>query len=113
VISSISGVDLVFIVTEPTKSGIHDLKRILDVAKHFNIPSVVCVNKCDINSSQSKSIQKFCQNNDIPIAGLIEYDTVFTKAMIEGKNVIEYSDNHISEILRIMWKKVEGLLYEK
>jgi MinD superfamily P-loop ATPase len=37
VISSITGVELVMIVTEPTKSGIHDLKRIIDVAKHFNI----------------------------------------------------------------------------
>jgi MinD superfamily P-loop ATPase len=110
VISSISGVDLVFIVTEPTKSGIHDLKRILGVAEHFQIPSTVCVNKCDINTRLSKSIQKFCQNNNIPIVGLIPYDTVFTRAMIEGKNVIEYSDNHISEILKSMWNKVEGML---
>jgi MinD superfamily P-loop ATPase len=110
VISSISGVDLVFIVTEPTKSGLHDLKRILDVAEHFSIPSVVCVNKCDINTDRSKSIQKFCRTNDIPVAGLIPYDTVFTKAMLEGKNVIEYSENNISEILRNTWQKVEGLL---
>ena len=110
VISSITGVDLVMIVTEPTKSGIHDLKRILGVAEHFKIPSAVCINKCNINDQQSKSIQKYCKMHDIPVVGLVPYDTVFTKAMIEGQNVIEYSDNHISEILRIMWKKVEGML---
>jgi len=110
VISSISGVDLVMIVTEPTKSGIHDLKRILGVAEHFNIPSLVCVNKCDINTDQSKSIQKFCKTNDIPIAGLIPYDTIFTKAMIQGQSVIEFSDGPISDDLKIMWKKVEGML---
>lgn len=110
VISSITGVDLVLIVTEPTKSGIHDLKRILGVAGHFNIPSSVCINKCDINNQQSKSVQKYCQMNDIPVVGLIPYDTVFTKAMIEGKSVIEFSNGPVSERVRIMWKNVEEML---
>ena len=109
-ISSISGVDLVLIVTEPTKSGIHDLKRILDVAKHFEIPSAVCVNKCDINDQQSKSIQKYCSMIDVPIVGLIPYDTVFTKAMIQGQSVTEFSNGSISDQIRNMWKKVEGML---
>ncbi len=110
VISSITGVDMVLVVTEPTKSGMHDLKRILGVATHFNIPSAVCVNKCDVNTDQSKSIQKYCQTIDVPIVGLIPYDTVFTKAMIEGRSVIEYSDGSISEQLKFMWNKVEGML---
>ena len=110
VISSITGVDLVLIVTEPTKSGIHDLKRILGVAEHFNITSAVCVNKCDINDQQSKSIQKYCQINNIRVAGLIPYDTVFTKAMIEGKSVIEFSCGSISDHIKTMWRKVEGML---
>ena len=109
VISSITGVDLVLIVTEPTKSGIHDLKRILGVAEHFKIPSAVCVNKCDINTQQSKSIQKYCQINEIPVVGLIPYDTIFTKAMIKGKSIIEYTDGQISEHIKIMWGKVEGM----
>jgi MinD superfamily P-loop ATPase len=110
VISSISGVNLVLIVTEPTKSGIHDLKRILGVAEHFNIPSAVCVNKCDINDEQSKSIQKYCKMNEVPVVGLIPYDTVFTKAMIQGKSVIEFSDSNLSWLLKNMWNKVEGML---
>lgn len=110
VISSITGVDLVLIVTEPTKSGIHDLKRILGVAGHFNIPSSVCINKCDINTQQSKSIQKFCKTNNIPVTGLIPYDIVFTKAMIKGKNVIEFSDGTVTQHIKNMWEKVEGML---
>lgn len=110
VISSITGVDLVLIVTEPTKSGIHDLKRILGVAGHFNIPSSVCINKCDINTQQSKSIQKYCQINDIPVVGLVPYDIVFTKAMIKGKTVIEFNHGSISDNIKRMWEKVEGML---
>jgi len=54
VIASITGVDMVLIVTEPTLSAIHDLERILDVSHHFNIPAVVCINKCDVNNSIRK-----------------------------------------------------------
>jgi hypothetical protein len=42
--------------------------------------------------------------------GLIPYDTVFTKAMIEGKSVIEFSNGTVSDLIKIMWKKVEGML---
>ena len=61
VIASIGGVDLVLIVTEPTLSGLHDLKRILDVAKHFTIPAMVCINKYDINPENSRTIEKYCR----------------------------------------------------
>jgi MinD superfamily P-loop ATPase len=113
VISSITGVDLVLIVTEPTKSGIHDLKRILGVSNHFNIPSIVCVNKCDINREQSKSIQKYCRDNDIPVGGLIPYDTSFTKAMIKGESLIEFTENSTSERIIKMWEKIEGTIYDR
>jgi len=42
--------------------------------------------------------------------GLIPYDTVFTKAMIEEKSVIEFSNGSISDCIKTMWKKVEGML---
>ena len=35
VIASLTGVDLAVLVAEPTKSGVHDLKRVLAVARHF------------------------------------------------------------------------------
>jgi MinD superfamily P-loop ATPase len=43
VISSLSGVDLALLVTEPTLSGIHDLERVYSVCQHFNVPVLVCV----------------------------------------------------------------------
>lgn len=110
VISSISGVDLVLIITEPTKSGMHDLNRITEVADHFDIPQIVCINKYDINLDQSNEIMTSCEKNNIPVVGLIPYDTVFTKAMIEGKSIIEFSDGPVSGKLRDMWKRVRGMV---
>lgn len=110
VISAITGVDLVILVTEPTLSGIHDLDRILGVAGHFNIPSVVCINKVDINLDNVKKIEKYCKKNNIPIVGTLKYDNIATTAMIAGKTVIEYNNSILSDELRGMWDKIEKIL---
>jgi len=110
VISSISGVDLVLIVTEPTLSAIHDLERILGVAQHFKIPAVVCINKYDINLDNTENIEDYCKSNNIDVVGKLPYDTVVTDAMIHEKNVIEYSKGDFSDMIIEMWNKMEGVL---
>jgi MinD superfamily P-loop ATPase len=112
VIASISGVDLVLIVTEPTLSAIHDLERILDVADHFKIPAIVCINKCDINLENTGKIEHYCKSNNIDIVGQIPYDTVVTEAMIHEKTVVEYSKSSCSDMIRNMWDNVKGRLEE-
>lgn len=47
-----TGVDLAIMVTEPTVSGIHDLERVLDVARHLSVPPVVVINKYDLNPAR-------------------------------------------------------------
>jgi len=60
VISSLSGANLALLVTEPTLSGIHDLKRVLGVCHHFGIPALVCINKYDLNEENSHQIENYC-----------------------------------------------------
>ena len=110
VISSISGVDLVLVITEPTLSAIHDLERILGVAYHFMIPSVVCINKYDINLDNTEKIENYCKSNSIDIVGKLPYDNIVTEAMIHEKTVIEYSKGYFSDIIIDMWNAVEGRL---
>ena len=109
VIASITGVDLVLIITEPTLSGIHDLERIYDVALHFKIPAVVCINKFDINLENTKKIEEHCKKNNIVVIGKIPYDTTMTRAMVEEKNILEYSNCEISIEINNMWEKIIGL----
>lgn len=110
VISSLTGVDLVLVVTEPTLSAIHDLERILGVTHHFKIPAVVCINKYDINFDNTKKIEQYCKENNIDIVGKITYDTVMTKAMIREKSIIEFSDGKLSNEIHGMWNKIQGML---
>jgi len=110
VISSITGVDLILIVTEPTLSAIHDLKRIIELASHFDISPIVCINKYTINLDNTKKIEDFCKKNDIEVVGKIPYDTIMTEAILHEKTIIEYSDGMISDTIKNMWIKVNGRL---
>ncbi|MCU0800108.1 MAG: ATP-binding protein [Candidatus Thermoplasmatota archaeon] len=106
VISSITGVDLVLVVIEPTLSGIHDSKRILEVARHFRIPSVVCINKYDINLENTESILEFCRNEGIAVVGKLPYDDTATLAMMDGKTVVEFSDGALARGIKDIWERI-------
>jgi MinD superfamily P-loop ATPase len=110
VIASLTGADLVLIVTEPTLSGFHDLDRVVSLAVHFQIPVTVCMNKADINPSLTQKITEWCEKKGIRIIGRIPYDQDFTKAQIHGKSLVEFSDGQASRLVREVWERLDGLL---
>ena len=110
-IASVSGIDACLIVTEPTFSGIHDMKRVLKLLKHFNIAAFVCINMFDINPDNTKKIIDFCDKNQIQVVGKLPFSALVTQAMIEEKTIIEYSpDSKIAKEIVAMWKKIKKLL---
>ncbi len=109
-ISSLAGTDLALAVAEPTVSGLHDLGRIVEVARHFEIRAAVCINKYDLSETKTREIEVFCEKNGLPLVGNLPYDDVTTKAMIEKKNVIEYSDGDFSKEVRKVWDNVMEVL---
>lgn len=90
VIASMGGATALLIVAEPTVSGIHDMERVIQLAFSFKIPTMICVNKFDLNIDQTESINRFAKDHDIPFVGKIPFDPIFTKAMIQGKTVLEF-----------------------
>ncbi len=106
VIASLSGVDIALIITEPTMSGLHDLKRIWRVARHFGIESLVCINKYDLNEENTNRIIEFCRINGITVVGKTLYDPIVTKAMIAGKPLVEFSDGEVSRDIKKIWNNV-------
>ena len=89
VIASISGVDLVLVVTEPSLSGISDMKRILKTIKIFGVKALVCVNKYDTCIEKTDEIEAFCNDKNIEFVGTIPYDFHVTEAINNGKNVAQ------------------------
>jgi len=90
VIASMGGATAVLIVTEPTVSGRHDMERVAELAAFFKIPAMMCVNKFDLNPSQGEAIEAFARERNISVIGRVPFDPVFTKAMVQGKTIVEF-----------------------
>jgi MinD superfamily P-loop ATPase len=112
VIASITGADLVLAVTEPTIAAQHDLDRVAELTEHFKIPTVVCINKYDINVKIAKAIEKETLERNLKVAGKIAYDIAVTKAQIAAKSIIEYSSNGLKEQIVSLWESVLDMLKE-
>lgn len=110
VIASVTGADLVLAVSEPTLSGRHDLERVILLAKHFDIPILVTVNKWDINEDMTRSIEELAARNGVETAGRIRYDRRVTDAMIHETSVVEYTDAPVAEDMKSVWEKVRERL---
>jgi MinD superfamily P-loop ATPase len=107
VIASIGGASAILIVAEPTVSGIHDMERVAQLAAHFKVPAMVCVNKFDLNPDQAEAIEKLAKENNITIVGRIPFDPVFTESMVQGKTVIEYqTTSKVGQIVEEIWSKI-------
>jgi len=106
VIASITGADLVVIVTEPTVSGEHDLDRVAKLAEHFGIPATVCINKCDLNPEMTAQIIEKSKARGIKIVGEIRYDKAVTEAQIMKTTVMEYTDGPIAGEIKNAWHNV-------
>lgn len=107
VISTITGVDKVIVVTEPTLSGLSDLKRAIEVVQKFTIPSFVIINKYDLNQAISMQIEDWCIQNNVIVAGRLPFDRQITEAMIEAKSIIEFNpESEISKKIITIWNRI-------
>jgi len=112
VISSLSGVDLALVITEPTLSGIHDLERVVALCRHFGVPARVGINKYDINEENTARIGQYCREQDVPLVARIPYDNMFNEALAQGKPVTDYAASEAAAGVKALWKNMEGLLEE-
>ncbi|PKO98422.1 MAG: (4Fe-4S)-binding protein [Bacteroidetes bacterium HGW-Bacteroidetes-8] len=107
VISSITGTDIIVVVTEPTISGLHDLRRTIELTCGFNSTTWVLINKFDLNREISDRIEEYCSQNKILFAGKLSFDARVVEAMVNCKSVIEYApDSAISKEISQIWEKI-------
>ena len=93
VIASVGGASALLVVTEPTVSGVHDMQRLLELAEHFKVPGMLCINKFDLNQDTTQSLEDIARKKDIPMVGKISFDRRFTTSMVQGKTIVEYTPN--------------------
>ncbi|MFO7815529.1 MAG: ATP-binding protein [Halanaerobiales bacterium] len=108
VISSITGVDLVLFVTEPSKSGFSDLKRVAKVIEHFGIPALAVINKYDINETISQEIEKYLKEEKIELVGKISFSSIIVDYLRKAELVVEREeDSQVSQEIINIWDKIQ------
>ena len=110
VIASITGADLVLVVTEPTLSGLHDLSRVTDLTMHFGIKTLLLINKWDLNRKIASELETFSQQRNVHIVGRISYDNAITEAQINGETVTEHQKHGVAVEIKRAWGKVSKVI---
>ena len=113
VIASITGVDMILLVAEPTISGISDLMRIIDTANHFKVPMVLTINKYDINKDLSKKIEAICREKEIDFVGKIPYDKKAVEAVNKRLTVVDIDCQAGKSIKKVFDKTMNLFLKNK
>ena len=113
VIASLGGVDGALIISEPTKSGISDMERIVELLDHFAIPGYMVINKYDINTELTQHIADYCQENDIPLLGKTPFDESVVRAMEQGEFLVRFpGGSPAARSLREIWKLTKETLFK-
>lgn len=112
VIASLSGVDMVLIVAEPSISGISDMERIIKTAEKFQTKIAVCINKYDTNIKNTEQIEAFCQKFKLPFTGRIPYDSDAVKAINNAKSIVDM-DCAAGRAARDVFDKTMKILFDE
>ena len=104
VIASVTGSDYVVAVTEPTPAAFSDLKRVLEVVEHFNIPYGIIINTWNTNPAFTEKIEKFASENEITLLGKIPYDKAFIDALVQLMPVVAY-DKRFKKLFKSILEK--------
>lgn len=110
VIASVTETDIVLIVTEPTRSGLDDLKRILELAEHFETQVMICVNKYDINLDMTFQIENYAKEKNLFVAGKIPFDKKVMEAVNTLRPITEFEDSPARKAIEKMWVRMNRFI---
>lgn len=110
VISSLSGCDYAVLVTEPTKSALHDLKRVVELLQKFGIQAGCIINKSDLSNEITTEIRGYLEDNSIELLEEFKYNRTFIDAVRSGLTINEYDPNIISKKIELLWDKISKKL---
>lgn len=110
VIASLTGASLALFVVEPTLSGLHDFRRVAQLARHLSVPGLLVVNKADLNPEVTAQFQAVAAEFGVEPVGHVPYDREVTRAQIVGRSVVEASTGPAAEAIRQVWLVVRERL---
>ncbi|NVM19109.1 MAG: P-loop NTPase [Candidatus Lokiarchaeota archaeon] len=113
VIATVSGLDYVIAITEPTPSGLHDLERAIEMVNQFNIPFGIVINKADLKSASQKQLNSYIKKSNYELLGRINFDLSIPEAMSYAEPVVDYAPESVaSQAINKIYTKLTHILLE-
>ncbi|MFH7319135.1 ATP-binding protein [Desulfurivibrio sp. D14AmB] len=110
-IAALAQVQAALLVTEPTRSGLHDLQRVAELTAHFRVPTAVCLNKWDLHPEQASKIAQFCRQQQLSLVGKIPFDRAVVDAIVQGLPLPAHAPNAPATMaIEQMWAELETFL---
>lgn len=106
VIASVTGVDAIVCITEPSLSGLHDLKRVMELSKHFRSKLFIVINRWDINRKLTEKIEEYAGETGAEVLGRVPVDGYVNTAQLHRRSVVEISDSGAAQEIKYIWEKL-------
>lgn len=106
VMASMTGVDMAIAITEPTLSGMHDLKRVIELAKHFKIPLKAIINKWDLNPHFESNIAQELEKEEIELIGKIPFSEEILSSVKAGVPFLEFVNSELTNNIESLIAKM-------
>ncbi len=110
VIASVTGADMVLLVTEPTPAAIHDVERVASLCAHFRIPAVMCINRAGLFPALEDRLAQISEERGIPVVGRVPYDASVVEAQLRGRTVVEHGKGPANAAIRELWQRLRSSL---
>ncbi len=108
--AALADVDMAVIVAEPTLSGMHDMRRQVEMINHFGTAAAVVINKWDINADNTQVLRNYCAQKNLPVLAEVPYDTTVTEALAQEVPLVEHNGGPAAEAVRSAWDRVTQML---
>ena len=110
-IAALTGASRLLAVAEPTVSGEHDLDRLLVLARHFDVPVSVCVNKWGVNPGMTERIERRARRAGAGVVGRVRQDPAVSRAQVRGRAIVETGAAAADDVRRL-WDQLRSMLEE-
>ena len=109
VLASITGADMVIAVTEPSQSGLEDLKRLVLMLVTFDLKPYVVINKFNLSQSMTLKIQAYLETEGLSLLGMIPFERQCLDNLAEKKTLVQ-SDTAAADSMRKIHAKALNIL---
>jgi MinD superfamily P-loop ATPase len=91
--AALAGADMALVVAEPTVSGTHGLRRVIDLAQRHDVAPVCVINKHDVDPGITADMEEYLGRAGVPLIGKIPFSREVSEAVRNLRFAVDLADD--------------------